>query len=49
MFETPKYDTVPYTGFKLGWGAAMTQQFQGLHHSNTRGAEASSTVSMRIS
>jgi len=35
VFETPKFDTVPYTGFKLGWGAAMTQQFQGLRHSNT--------------
>jgi len=35
MFETPKFDSVPYTGFKLGWGAAFTQQFQGLRHSNT--------------
>ena len=35
VFEPPKNDTVPYTGFKLGWGAAMTQQFQGLQHSNT--------------
>ena len=35
VFETPKFDSVPYTGFKLGWGAAMTQQFQGLRHSNT--------------
>jgi hypothetical protein len=39
MFEAPKYDTVPYTGFKLGWGAAMTQQFQGLRHSNTAAAK----------
>jgi len=35
VFETPKTDTVPYTGFKLAWGAAFTQQFQGLQHSNT--------------
>jgi len=35
VFEPPKNDTVPYTGFKLGWGAAFTQQFQGLKHSNT--------------
>jgi len=35
VFEPPKDDSVPYTGFKLGWGAAMTQQFQGLRHSNT--------------
>jgi hypothetical protein len=34
VFEPPKNDTVPYTGFKLGWGAAFTQQFQDLHHSN---------------
>ena len=38
VFETPKSDTVPYTGFKLGWGAAFTQQFQGLTHSNTAAA-----------
>jgi len=35
MYETPKNDGVPYTGFKLGFGAAFTQQFQGLEHSNT--------------
>src|SRR5690348_18347432 len=34
VFETPKFDTVPYTGFELGWGAAMTQQFQELRHSD---------------
>ncbi|HEU6451698.1 MAG TPA: hypothetical protein VFT57_09785 [Gemmatimonadaceae bacterium] len=34
MFEPPKEDTVPYTGFKLGWGASFTQQFQDLHHRN---------------
>ena len=35
VFESPKKDGVPYTGFKLAWGAAFTQQFQGLGHSNT--------------
>ena len=35
VFEPPKNDGVPYTGFKLSWGAAFTQQFQGLTHSNT--------------
>src|SRR5205085_3585965 len=39
VFETPKNDTVPYTGFKLGWGAAFTQQFQGLQHKNTAAAK----------
>ncbi|MBX6331262.1 MAG: hypothetical protein IRY91_05385 [Gemmatimonadaceae bacterium] len=35
MFEAPKNDTVKYTGFKLGWGASFTQQFQDLHHRNS--------------
>ena len=32
MFETPKDAGVEYTGFKLNWGAAFTQQMQGLDH-----------------
>lgn len=35
VFETPKDPGVAYTGFKLDWGAAFTQQFQGLSHENT--------------
>ena len=35
VYEGAKFDGVPYTGFKLAWGAAFTQQFQGLGHSNT--------------
>jgi hypothetical protein len=35
LFETPKKDTVTYTGFKLMWGGAFTQQFQGINHENT--------------
>ncbi|MEO6864211.1 MAG: hypothetical protein ABI229_02050 [Gemmatimonadaceae bacterium] len=35
VFEAPKDDTVPFTNFKIGLGAAFTQQFQGLEHSNT--------------
>ena len=35
VFETPKDDAVAYEGFKLQWGAAFTQQYQGLDHSNT--------------
>ena len=31
-FEAPKSDATPFTGFQLGWGAAFTQQFQGLSH-----------------
>lgn len=39
VFETPKYDAVPYTGFKLNWGAAFTQQFQNLSHGNAASAK----------
>lgn len=35
MFETPKEEGVPYSGFTLSWGAAFTQQFQSLSHENT--------------
>ena len=35
QFEPPKPEGVPYTGFKLQWGAAFTQQFQALSHENT--------------
>jgi hypothetical protein len=35
MFESPKDDNVAYNGFKLDFGAAFTQQFQDLEHSNT--------------
>jgi hypothetical protein len=35
VFETTKDAGAPYTGFKLAWGAAFTQQFQGLAHENT--------------
>ena len=35
VFEAPKHDQVPYEGFKLNFGAAFTQQFQGLGHENT--------------
>jgi hypothetical protein len=33
-FEAPKPEGVPYNGFQLEWGAAFTQQFQGLRHEN---------------
>ncbi len=35
VFEPPKEEGVAYTGFKIDFGAAFTQQFQGLDHSNT--------------
>jgi len=35
MFEPPKDDSLVVTGFSLQWGAAFTQEFQGLRHTNT--------------
>jgi hypothetical protein len=35
LFEPPKHAGVAYEGFKLNLGAAFTQQFQALKHSNT--------------
>lgn len=35
VFEAPKETDVPFTGFKVGFGAGFTQQFQGLAHANT--------------
>ena len=34
MFEAPKEDEVPFTGFALSLGGAFTQEFQGLAHQN---------------
>jgi hypothetical protein len=35
VYESPKEAQVPFTGFKLTWGGAFTQQFQNLTHENT--------------
>jgi hypothetical protein len=35
VFESPKATGVPFTGFKLAFGAAFRQQYQGLEHKNT--------------
>ncbi len=35
VFEAPKVEGVPYTGFQMQIGAAFTQQFQSLKHKNT--------------
>src|SRR6187402_164358 len=35
VFESPKEAGADYTGFKLAWGGAFTQQFQNLTHKNT--------------
>lgn len=38
IFETPKVENVAYNGFALQWGAAFTQQFQGLDHETASSA-----------
>ena len=44
IFENPKDDAVPYDGFKLNFGGAFTQQFQGLGHSNTAAPKVTNNV-----
>ena len=44
MFETPKESGIPYTGFRMSWGASFRQQFQGLEHSNTAAPVMSGTT-----
>src|SRR5690349_17322394 len=44
MFETPKTAGATYEGFKMTIGAAFTQQFQGLSHSNDADSVATAAV-----
>jgi hypothetical protein len=44
VFESPKDDAIPFTGFRLDWGAAFTQQFQGLDHENSAAAKLVNNV-----
>lgn len=44
MFETPKVAGAEYRGFALQWGAAFTQQFQGLSHDNDADSVAVNAV-----
>jgi hypothetical protein len=46
VFEARKNDGVPYTGFKLMFGAAFTQQFQNIHDSNTAAPNVQSGVDL---
>jgi hypothetical protein len=46
VFETTKEAGVAYDGFKLAWGAAFTQQFQALTHSNTADSVPTSGTSL---
>ena len=40
MFETPTDSNAPFEEVEVNWGAAFTQQFQGLSHENTTGGLA---------
>lgn len=44
VFEAPKDAGAAYTGFKMDWGAAFKQDFQGLTHSNTATPVLAGTV-----
>ncbi len=44
VFESPKNDAVPYEGFKLSFGGAFAQNFQGLGHSNTAAPKVTNNV-----
>src|SRR6185312_14004268 len=35
VYESPKEEQVPFTGFALSFGGAFTQEFQGLQHQNS--------------
>jgi hypothetical protein len=48
VFEQPKKEGVEYTGFALNWGAAFTQQFQGLTHENTAAPRVVSGVDQNL-
>jgi len=43
VFEAPKDDQVPFTGFALSFGGAFTQEFQGLDHQNKANAVMTGT------
>jgi hypothetical protein len=44
VFETPKVAGAAFEGFKLSFGAAFTQQFQGLSHNNTAAPKVTNSV-----
>ena len=48
VFEAPKRETVPYAGFAIQWGAAFTQQFQNLKHSNTAAPKYAGTPAVNV-
>jgi hypothetical protein len=48
VFESPKESGVPFTGFKLAFGASFRQQYQGLEHRNTASAVMAGTPAANV-
>ena len=46
VFEAPKESAVAFDGFKLDFGAAFTQQFQSIDHSNTAAERMDGTTNL---
>lgn len=46
VFESPKAAGIPFTGFKLAFGASFRQQYQGLDHSNKAAPVMSGTTNV---
>jgi hypothetical protein len=44
VFESPKAEGIPFTGFRYSLGAAFRQQFQGLEHKNTATPSPATTL-----
>lgn len=47
-FEAPKESVIPFTGFKLAFGAAFRQQYQGLEHTNKASAVMAGTPAVNV-
>ena len=48
VFEAPKEEGADYTGLKLSWGGAFSQEFQNLQHSNTAAAKLVNNVDQNL-
>src|SRR5687767_4281660 len=44
VFESPKEQGIPFTGFRYSLGASFRQQFQGLEHKNAATPSAATTL-----
>lgn len=48
VFEAPKEEGADYTGLKLAWGGAFSQEFQNLQHSNTAAPKLVNNVDQNL-